>query len=50
VPGSPVEALLQQLSRFRAELAFDDENGGKGKDALQSLHARVTWSAGVPAP
>ncbi len=42
VKGSPVELLLAQLTRFRAELAFDDEPTPKGTDRLQSLHVRVS--------
>jgi hypothetical protein len=49
VKGSPAAALLSLLSRFRTELSFDDEPGGKGADRPQSLHARVSLGGDRPA-
>lgn len=41
VRGSPVEKLLANLSRFRAELSFDDEPKPQKFDTMTSLHARI---------
>jgi hypothetical protein len=42
VAGSPVERLMTAVSRFRGEIAIDQEQHVEGQAAMQSLHARVT--------
>lgn len=41
VPGSPVDKLVSNISRFRAEMSFDDEPKPQKFDAMTSLHARI---------
>jgi hypothetical protein len=42
VAGSPVERLMTAVSRFRGEIALDQEPHVEGQAVMQSLHARVT--------
>ncbi len=47
VPGSPVAKLLGAVRSFRSELSVDRE-GAARRDAMQSLHARITIGLAGP--
>jgi hypothetical protein len=47
VPGSPIDKLLGAVRSFRSELSVERE-GPARRDAMQSLHARVTLGLGAP--
>jgi hypothetical protein len=48
VTGSPIATLMDRLTRFRGEIAFDDEPG-KHDPPLKSLHARAELALGQAA-